>query len=231
MGSFDYKTYYEDYWDQDEIQRGMDYYELRYNHIKHRITPNPKAAVLDVGGGNGQFLEFLGIRNATVLDISSSGLQQAKKRGYRIVKADVQKPYPIADNTFDMVLCFETIEHIDEPVAMLTNIKKCLKDGGTLVLGVPNLPADGVHHKKRWYLRDTIGALRSAGFSVSEILYTPAFIEKETFDGIRRLKSIKKGVIHMAAYGLSLLPFSAKHSLAKAVPDRFAMLFIVKATK
>ncbi len=231
MAHFDYEKYYEHYWEEEHIQRGMEYYDLRYNHIKSFIRPGDKMKVLDVGGGNGQFLEWLGVNNGTVLDISKSGLKEARQRGYRTVQADAQKKYPVPENSFDAVICFETIEHIEKPVDMLRQIKRCLRPGGVLVLGIPNLPADGVHHKKRWYLGDALESLRSAGFAVSEIRYTPGFIEKETFSQMIKLKSIKKFFIHTAAYGLHLLPFGLKLQFASRMPDRFAMIFIIKAAK
>lgn len=229
MKKFNYEKYYEGYWNEEHIQRGMDYYSLRYGHIKSFIRP--KGQILDVGGGNGQFLEWLGVKKATVLDISKSGLREARKRGFRTIQADVQKKYPLAANSFDSVICFETIEHVDNPVKMLKEIKRCLKPGGTLILGVPNLPADGVHHKKRWYLEDALDVLKKAGIKVEEIAYTPGFIEKETFGQMMRLKSVKKFAVHTAAYCLYLMPFSLKHSAAKKFPNRFAMLFIIKAGK
>src|SRR3989338_4565517 len=231
MTHFDYEKYYEHYWEEEHIQRGMEYYDLRYNHIKGFIMPGNKVRVLDVGGGNGQFLEWLGVDNGTVLDISKSGLKEARQRGFKTVQADVQEKYPVPENSFDAVICFETIEHIEKPVGMLRQIKRCLKPGGVLVLGVPNLPADGVHHKKRWYLGDALEALQGAGLKVSEIRYTPGFLEKETFNEIVKLKSIKKFFIHTAAYGLHLLPFGLKLRFASRMPDRFAMIFIIKAVK
>lgn len=231
MDRFDYEKYYEHYWEEEHIQRGMDYYDLRYNHIKKFIKPDSKLKVLDVGGGNGQFMEWLHIKNGTVLDISASGLVEARRRGFKTVKADVQKKYPIGQDSFDAAICFETIEHIEKPVEMIKEVKRCLKPGGILVLGVPNLPADGVHHKKRWYIKDATNAINAAGLKIIDIKYTPGFIEKETFGDIIKLKSVKKFFIHTAAYGLYLLPFGVKLKLAHQMPDRFAMLFIIKAQK
>ncbi len=231
MKHFDYEKYYEHYWEEEHIQRGMDYYDLRYSHIKGFIKPSDDLKVLDVGGGNGQFLEWLGVKKATVLDISKSGLTEARRRGFKTIQSDVQGRYPVRENSFDIVICFETIEHIEKPVSMLRQIRKCLKPGGMLVLGVPNLPADGVHHKKRWYLTDALQALKDAGLKVKEIEYTPGFLEKETIKDMIKLKSIKKFCIHTVAYGLHLLPFGLKIRLANTVPDRFAMIFIIKARK
>jgi 2-polyprenyl-3-methyl-5-hydroxy-6-metoxy-1,4-benzoquinol methylase len=44
----------------------------------------------------------------------------------------------IADNTFDTVICFQVIEHIKDDHAMLREIHRVLKPGGSLLLTTPN---------------------------------------------------------------------------------------------
>jgi 2-polyprenyl-3-methyl-5-hydroxy-6-metoxy-1,4-benzoquinol methylase len=39
---------------------------------------------------------------------------------------------------FDLVLCFEVLEHVDQPVALLVTLLGFLKPGGTLLLSTPN---------------------------------------------------------------------------------------------
>jgi SAM-dependent methyltransferase len=47
-------------------------------------------------------------------------------------------PYP--DNTFDVISCFETLEHLkSSPVPMLKEIKRIIKPEGVLILTTPNL--------------------------------------------------------------------------------------------
>jgi len=45
-----------------------------------------------------------------------------------------------ADNSFDLVFLLEVLEHLDYPADALTEIKRILKPGGYLVLGVPREP-------------------------------------------------------------------------------------------
>ncbi len=47
-------------------------------------------------------------------------------------------PYPIADNTFDMVYAKHIIEHVDDPKGFLTEIHRVLKKGGRAFVETPH---------------------------------------------------------------------------------------------
>jgi SAM-dependent methyltransferase len=49
------------------------------------------------------------------------------------------KKLPVPDSTYDLVLCFEVIEHLEkDPMAMLYEINRVLKDSGLIFLTTPN---------------------------------------------------------------------------------------------
>ena len=53
---------------------------------------------------------------------------------------------PLADATFDVVVGFETLEHLPDQVAFLKEIRRVLRPGGLLVIGTPDrevFPASG----------------------------------------------------------------------------------------
>lgn len=51
-----------------------------------------------------------------------------------------EDPFPYADNTFDVVLFCEILEHLlADPVHALTEIRRVLKPGGTLIVTTPNV--------------------------------------------------------------------------------------------
>jgi SAM-dependent methyltransferase len=52
------------------------------------------------------------------------------------VQADVER-LPIAPAVFDVVVCLEVLEYVDDPAAALCEMRRVLRPGGTLVLSMP----------------------------------------------------------------------------------------------
>ncbi len=52
--------------------------------------------------------------------------------------ANLNEPLPFEDNTFDVIICREVIEHVESTAHTLREFNRCLKDGGTLILTFPN---------------------------------------------------------------------------------------------
>lgn len=94
------------------------------------------------------------------------------------------------------------------------------------------MPADGVHHVRRYYLRDIISELRAADFDIEWIDYVPAFTMRDSIlDDIRRTGSLLRKIKQSIAFLLSFLPWGIRYFMAGMLPDRFALLLIIKAVK
>ncbi len=225
----DYTDYWKDSW---ETREKRDYYHRLYQDVKQRLVISPGAKVLDVGGGDGHFMHYLGVREADILDISDSGLQVAAAHGYRPIKGDLQKPFQVVENSYDAAFCFEVFEHLHHPEVTVAETFKALKPGGVLYVGQPNMRADGVHHVRRFYKKDTVALLETAGFAVEWIDYVPGFIVREAiWDDIRRTSSWFRKMKQGVALCISLLPRIVLRYLAQKIPDRFCLIFVIKAGK
>jgi SAM-dependent methyltransferase len=103
----------------------------------------PKA-LLDVGCGTGVFSMYAQQQtNCAVsgVDGSEYALAQAKQLGFTNTLAigdfNTDK-LPFADGSFDFVLCKDVLEHLLNPLHLVRESRRVLKDGGLLLLHVPN---------------------------------------------------------------------------------------------
>lgn len=102
--------------------------------------------VLDIGCGDGFYLHLLSNLSyklkITGLDNDENALKSARNnlRGKKVkLVSDNARTLPFRSNTFDRVIASEVLEHIDNDLVALTEIKRVLKPGGVVVLSVPNL--------------------------------------------------------------------------------------------
>ena len=63
----------------------------------------------------------------------------ADKTGVRLTKGDLDDPLPYADNSFELVVCCEGIEHLEHQYAFARELARVLAPGGTLVITSPNI--------------------------------------------------------------------------------------------
>jgi SAM-dependent methyltransferase len=225
--------YYKDYWVGAEEERSKRaYYQRLYHNIRSRIVVPEGSKVLDVAGGDGQLLEYLGLQKADILDISQSGLKLAAAKGFTTVFGDVENEFPIAGQSYDAAFLFEVLEHLHFPHKTLFQTHRVLKPGGILYVGQPNMKADGVHHVRRYYLKPLLKDLRDAGFSIEWVDYVPAYSMRDSIlSDIRKNPSWVRKIIQCVNLVLSFLPWRARYQMAKWIPDRFALIFVVKAVK
>jgi SAM-dependent methyltransferase len=125
-------------------------------------------AVLDVGCGEMPFRGLLPAgTNYTGLDIPQAD-SFGMRRHLEIEDFDGLH-IPFADSSFDHILCTEVLEHVEDPAALVAEMHRVLRPGGTLLATVPF--SARVHHAPYDYYRFTrFGIARMfAGFGSVEV--------------------------------------------------------------
>jgi len=98
--------------------------------------------VLDIACGTGYGLSFLKSEAQSVIgvDVDFQAIREAKKEcGERssVLLGDGTK-LPLADESFDVVTSFETLEHLHQRSLFLSELNRSLKRDGILILSTPN---------------------------------------------------------------------------------------------
>jgi SAM-dependent methyltransferase len=97
--------------------------------------------VLDVASGAGFGLAMLRAAGAWAvgMDYALSSLCDARKMAPSapLVHGDATR-IPLRDRVFDVVVSFETLEHVPDAETMVREVRRVLRPGGALVLSTPN---------------------------------------------------------------------------------------------
>ena len=137
---------------------------LRVHQILGAELPKRSIAVYEAGGGSTSFLpsEVLARAHVTVVDIDEAQLRN-NDYAQRKILGDIQT-YRFAPGSFDLVTCYNVIEHIPDVAAALTGFFASLKPGGLVVIAAPNPKSlSGVvtkytpHRFHVWFYRRVLG--------------------------------------------------------------------------
>ena len=95
--------------------------------------------ILDVGCGIGMYVEKFRRFSSDVhgVDVDPEKVAQASRTLPNISEAPAEA-LPFQDNTFDVIMLHEVIEHVDDDRRTIEEAVRCLKPGGQVVIFAPN---------------------------------------------------------------------------------------------
>ena len=114
-----------------------------YNQwIFSQFRPYLKGSVLEVGCGIGTFTELIAHSCPQVLavDLNEDYTQQARDRLRHCTNLKIQTVDATqlqANQTFDTIVMLDVLEHIEDDIGVLQQLKQCLEPNGILILKVP----------------------------------------------------------------------------------------------
>ncbi len=94
-----------------------------------------------------------------------------------IVIANVEEPLPFEDGCFDIVLLGEVLEHLQEDVKALLNVRRVLRDDGRLMVSLPFFNDWEEGHMRVHSPTSGTRLLAMAGFRVVDFIERPAIFD------------------------------------------------------
>lgn len=122
-------------YNRDSIEH-LHRYAIANNYIEGKI-------VLDIASGEGYGSNIMS-KNASFVygvDIDNKTVEEAKlkykRENLKFLTGSTSK-IPLGDNSIDVVVSFETIEHHDKHEEMMVEVKRVLKSNGLLIISTPD---------------------------------------------------------------------------------------------
>ncbi|MGS2738862.1 class I SAM-dependent methyltransferase [Sinomicrobium sp. M5D2P17] len=155
----------EDYISHTDSKRGLfeKVYHLVKNYalkqkLKYILSENPgKGNLLDIGAGTGDFLNVAKNDGWKVEGIEPNASARKRSAEKGIPLRELSDASFAEENTsgYDVVTMWHVLEHIPDLETQLTQLKKLLKDNGTLFIAVPNFRSfDAAYYGEFWAAYD-----------------------------------------------------------------------------
>lgn len=138
----------------------------------------PGSKILDVGCGTGMNCSTLA-RFGTVfsIDAAPEALAYTRRRGIdRLACCDVQH-LPFGSESVDLVTALDVLEHAEDDLEALREVRRVLKPSGRVLVTVPaygflwSEHDEALHHRRRYVASELRNKLVLTGFEVQRLTY------------------------------------------------------------
>ena len=164
-----------------DTEEGLKGYNLHvvsmiYKALTRKTTaPIEKSAIAEFGAGHGTlariFLEKYNLKPECI-EIDQRFTQELKKSGFTTFTSLIE-----ADKQYQFIYTSNVIEHIENDVEALKDMRNALIENGRLVIYVPALPFlfssfdESAGHFRRYSKQELITKVREAGFTIEKCHY------------------------------------------------------------
>lgn len=147
----------------------------------------PGRRVLDVACGEGYgsaLMAVAGAESVTGVDVDQATVDHVRERhGVDARAADIRS-LPFEDGAFDLVVSFETIEHVQEPERALDELARVRAPDGHVLISTPNASeylVENQYHVREFGHEEFVGLLRER-FAEVRLLYQHNWLTSAVLD-------------------------------------------------
>lgn len=169
----------------EEIYRTyFPFQQKRLDLVRPHVKPD--SSVLEIGASAGQFISQLRCARRCAIEPDEDARRFMAEMGISVDERRLPESF-FAQDRFDVVCAFQVLEHVDDPVRFLQDVRLALKSDGVAFIEVPNL-YDALrstwalpeyerfyfHADHLWYFSaDSLKSVaRMAGFEKAEVTFT-----------------------------------------------------------
>jgi SAM-dependent methyltransferase len=164
------------------------------------------ARILDAGCGSGRnMIELARHGTVTGVELSQTSVSLASARGAGEVVAGSVLEMPFAENSFDLAVSLDVIEHLEDDLAALGELRRTVAPDGALLVTVPAYQwlwsgHDVINHHHRRYTRNSLRRVaEQAGWRQVRTTYfnsllLPAAIVLRVLDRVNRARTTESSL-------------------------------------
>lgn len=203
-------------------KRNWWFVSRRHAVLKILKACDKKAKILDVGCGGGSLMKELVLsdfQNIYGIDYSTEALTICRQRNIsNVYQMDGQNP-EFDEETFDVIIASDVIEHFENDVGALKSFNRILKKNGILIVFAPAYDFlwsdfDKINHHYRRYSRTGLRKkLHDANFHIDKAtfwnfsLFFPAFLMRLFLPIFNKKSKNLKEELLLKDYGLFINQF------------------------
>jgi len=219
----------------ENLQKYEWYYmsdKPEYSLAKKYLSSGGK--ILEVGAGKATFAEIINRKEYLGLEFNDDAIERARSKGITLLKETIEEHAVKNKKLYETVVSFQVLEHVSDPASFILACVDSLRDGGKLILAVPN--HEGIcglvqnylldmppHHLTHWSTYTLSVLAPRFGLELLAIEFEPvaeyhvAWVRKSLWElRIRRMLGMKTSLLDVTP--LAKLVSRMALVLAKIVP-------------